>query len=89
MPQAVAAESNLTASPIAQGGAATATAGVVAALVEARDALGPVGQGLATAKEFAANALGVPGPWILPAVLVGAGIVVLRWRLKQRKGGWC
>lgn len=89
MPQAVEAESNLAASPIAQGGAATATAGVVAALVEAREALGPVGQGIAAAKEFMSTALGVPPAWVLPAVLIGAGLVVLHWRWQQRKGGWC
>ncbi len=88
MPQAVEAESKVAASPIAQSGAATAATGVVAALVEARDALGPVGAGISAAKEFAANILGIPPSWVLPAVLIGAGLVVVQWRVKQRSGGW-
>ena len=88
MAQAVEAESKVAASPIAQSGAATAGAGILAALVEARDALGPVGAGIAAAKEFAANVLGIPPAWVLPAVMIGAGIVVVRWRLAQRREGW-
>ena len=88
VPQAVEAESSVAASPIAQSGAVTAAAGVAAALAEARDALGPLGQGIAAAKEFAATALGIPPQWVLPAVMIAAGIIVVRWRLKQRAGGW-
>ena len=89
MPQAVEAESSVAASPIAQSGAVTAGAGLIAALTEARDALGPLGEGLAAAKTFAATALGIPPQWVLPAVMIGAGVIVVRWRLKQRGGGWC
>jgi lysozyme len=89
MPQIVQAESTVAASPIIKGGATTVGAGVVAALAEARDALGPLGAGLTAAKDFASTVLGIPPSWVLPAVLIGAGIVVVRWRLKQRVDGWC
>ena len=88
MPQAVANESKVAASPIAQGGATTAGVGLVAALAEAKDALGPVGEGLTAAKHFMADVLGVLPSWVLPAVLVAVGVVVVRWRLKQRADGW-
>lgn len=87
LPQAVEAESSMTASPIAQGGATTVVAGIIAALSEARDYLGPVGEIFKTGRGFFADALGVPPSWVLPAVLIGAGIVVVRWRLTQRKAG--
>lgn len=89
VPQAVEAESSIAASPIIKGGATTVGAGVVAALAEARDALGPLGTGLTAAKDFAASVLGIPPGWVLPAVLIGAGAVVVRWRWRQRSGGWC
>lgn len=88
MPQAVQAESKVAASPILQGGTATAGAGIIAALAEARESLGPVGEAFKAGRQFLSDAVGVPPSWVLPAVLIGAGIVVVRWRLKQRAGGW-
>jgi len=89
MPQAVAPETPIKASPIAQGGAAVTVSGIVAALAEAKDALGPLGDGIKAAKTFAADILGVPPAWIMPAIAIGCGIAILRWRLAQRGGGWC
>lgn len=88
MPQAVEAEAPLAASPILQGGAATAGTGLLAAVAEAKDAAGPVGEAFTAGRELLANAIGVPPSWVLPLVLVIAGIVVVRWRLKQRRDGW-
>lgn len=88
MPQAVEAESKIAASPILQGGTVTAGAGILAALAEARESLGPVGDVFKAARSFLADAVGVPPSWVLPGVLIGAGIVVIRWRLAQRRGGW-
>ena len=88
MPQAVEAESRVAASPIAQGGATTAGVGILAAIAEAKEALGPVGSAFTAARDFLANAVGVPPSWVLLGVLIGAGIVVVRWRLAQRREGW-
>lgn len=88
-PQAVEPESKVAASPIAQGGATTAGVGILAAIAEAKEALGPVGSAFTAARDFLANAVGVPPSWVLPGVLIGAGIVVVRWRIRQRKDGWC
>ena len=76
MAQAIEAESSVAASPIMQGGATTAGAGILAAAAEAKDALGPLGQAFSAAKDFLANAVGVPPSWVLPGVLIAAGIVV-------------
>ena len=89
MPQAVAAESSIAASPIAQGGAVTAGAGVVSVLSEAQAQLGPVGDALGQAKTVIVGTLGLPPGWVLPVVLVVIGGVVVWQRVKQRRGGWC
>jgi len=89
MPQAVAAESSMAASPIVQGGAATTVGGgALVALQSFRDDASAVGEWLRWGKTFAADVFGVPPEMILPAVLVVAGIVVVRWRLAQRAQGW-
>ena len=87
MPQAIAPESKLTASPIAQGGAVTAAAGATTLASQIDDAQGL----LASAKALAAQAaeiVGVPLPVLLGAVLLAAGVVCLVQRHKQRQGGW-
>lgn len=88
MPQAIEAESSVAASPIAAGGATTAGAGILAAIAETKEVLGPVGAAFSSGRDFLANAVGVPPSWVLPGVLIGAGIVVVRWRLAQRREGW-
>lgn len=94
MPQAIAPESKLAASPIAQGGA-TAAAGGVAVVAPA---LAPVLEqadvargALATLKALGDQAqefLGFPPVVLLGVVLIAAGWLVVRWRAKQRAGGW-
>jgi lysozyme len=39
-------------------------------------------------KEFATDTLGIPGGFVLPAVLIVAGLVAIYWRRKQRAEGW-
>lgn len=87
MPQAVATESSMAASPIAQAGTLTAGAGVVSVLAEAGAQLGTVTPVLEQAKG-AVQVLGVPPEWILPALLLAAGGLIVWHRWKQRTGGW-
>ena len=89
MPQAVEPESSLSASPIAQAGTVTAGAGGLAAV------LGPISEHVETLKGFAAtlkgfvgDTLGVPADAVLPVLLIVIGVLVVRFRLKQRREGW-
>ena len=89
MPQAVEAESKLTASPIVQGGVTTtAGGGLLVALEAIKGDVGTLGEWARTVRGFLADSVGVPAEWVLPGLLVIAGVVVVRWRLKQRAGGW-
>lgn len=95
MPQAVASESPLTASPIAQGGAATTALGGAVAATEVLPALGDQVQSLsglaATMRSIGDQVrefLGLPPQVLLAAALIVAGVLVVRWRLKQRREGW-
>lgn len=88
MPQAVAGESSIAASPIAQAGTVTAGAGALSLLQEVRGQAAPVGAALDQAKGIVVGTLGVPPEWFLPVLLVAAGAAVLYWRWKQRAGGW-
>ena len=89
MPQAVEAESKLTASPIVQGGVTTtAGGGLLVALEAIKGDVGTLGDWARTVRGFLADSVGVPAEWVLPGLLVIAGVVVVRWRLKQRAGGW-
>lgn len=88
MPQVVEGDSSLVDSGIVKGGSATAASGILVALNEFKDELGPVGGWVTSVKTFLADVLGVPPSWILPAVLIAAGFVVIRWRLTQRRKGW-
>ncbi len=87
-PQAVEAESKLTASPVLKSGAGAAGVGVVALAQEAGSSVEAV-QGVATTvKTFAVDTLGVQTNYVLPIVLIVAGAVVWYWRHKQRQDGW-
>ena len=89
MPQAVEAESKIAASPIVQGGVTTtAGGGVLVALEAMKGDVGTLGDWARTVRGFLADSVGVPPEWVLPGLLMIAGIVVVRWRLKQRAGGW-
>ena len=88
MPQAVEPESKMTESKIARTGTLTAGAGAIGILTqlgEHVDALKPVVRG---AREVLVDTLGVPVEWLLPAAVIVAGILIVRWRLLQRREGW-
>lgn len=84
MPQAVAAESSLVASPINAGGAVAAGGGALTLASQYGDQANGV---LATLKTTA-ESLGVQLPVLLGIVLAVAGGSVVYWRWKQRQGGW-
>lgn len=88
MPQAVEAESKVSKSPIAQSGAVTAGAGILAGLSSLGESVGAIKAPLDAAKSVMVDTLGIPPDWILPLVLIAVGVIVVRWRLKQREGGW-
>ena len=91
MPQAVAAESSLAKSPIAQGGAVTVAAGAVTGASTIAEQLGEASGTLASVKSVAAQVVefvGMPPSAILALVLIGAGVAVYHWRAKQRAEGW-
>ena len=86
--QAVAPESSLAISPIAQGGAVTAGAGAMSIVGMANDQLGSVGGMLTSAKGVIVETLGVPMQWLVPVLLLGVGAVIVWQRVKQRRSGW-
>jgi lysozyme len=88
MPQAVEAESKLTASPINKGGIAAAGTGVIAVVAEASTSIGGLSEPLGKARALMIDVLGVPPDWILPLVLVAVGAAVIYWRSRQRAEGW-
>lgn len=88
MPQAVAAESPITASPIARSGAVALGAGVIEGLRQIGESVGGIRAPLDAARGVLVDTLGVPPSWILPAVLIAAGVLVVRHRLRQRREGW-
>ncbi len=95
MPQAVAVESSLKSSPIAQGGAATTALGGAVAAAEVLSPVADQVQGVSgmvatlrglgdQVREF----LGLPPALLLAAALIVAGALIIRWRFKQRRDGW-
>lgn len=90
MPQAVAAESPMTASPINVGGTVTAGAGALS-LLSAGDQAQQASGILSTVKgmtEQAATFIGLSPPQVLGLALVAAGGWVIWNRVKQRREGW-
>ena len=84
MPQAVAPESSMAASPINAGGAVAAGGGVLTLLSQ----YGDQANGLLATLKTAAASIGVQLPVVLGGVLVVVGVVVVYQRFKQRAGGW-
>ena len=97
MPQAVMAESKLTASPINRTSAAIVGTGamvgidpVVKAIDAARgvaDSAGSLREPLATIKTIMVDTLGIQPDWVLPIVLIAGGIDIMYWRKRQRDEG--
>jgi lysozyme len=88
MPQAVAPESTIAASPIAASGAVTASAGAVALVSEAQQQIQPIGDLLRGLRAISVDVLGLPPSTGLAAVLLLAGGAVVWWRWQQRRQGW-
>jgi len=90
--QAVAEESRLSASPIAQGGVVTTAGGGALGLVSMLD----TAQQTSVAVDQSVGVLGRirhelgvdPLVLLLTLVVVAGGAYVIRWRLKQRREGW-
>lgn len=87
MVQAVEPEQKAVASTRVLTGGATAGLGVLGAVGEAKEALGPVGETVATAKGFLADAIGIPTQYVPLALLVAVGCFLLWHFAKQRKAG--
>lgn len=88
MPQAVEAESKLTKSPIAQAGALIVGAPVVELATQASDGVSALKPAITAVKTLATETLGIPTQWVVPVLLIVAGLIVLRWRLRQRSEGY-
>lgn len=88
LPQAPAGESSLGASPIANSGAVAAGTGLVSLVGSASAGFTSINTTLKEAKAVVVETLGVPTDWFLPMVMIGAGVVVWWFRVKQRRQGW-
>lgn len=98
MPQAVAAESKLAASPIAQSGAATAGAGALTLLSSVKDNAEQVSGGVSMLQEAAStasglvstlsSALGMTPTTLLGLAILATGLAVMYWRHEQRQQGF-
>ncbi len=87
MPQAVEPEQAPVASSRVQAGAATAGLGLLGAIGEAKEAMGPVGEAVAAAKGLLADTLGIPQQYVPLALLVAVG-GSLMWHFgKHRRQG--
>jgi len=88
MPQAVAPEPTLAASPTMGGGATLVTAGgTMAVLADAGTQVGQAKGTLDTFKAFALETLGIPPGWWLPGMLLAIGALVMYRRYRQRQQG--
>lgn len=88
MPQAVEAESKLRKSPMAQAAAVIVGAPVVELATQASEGVGALKPAIAAVKTLATETLGIPTQWVVPVLLIVAGLIVLRWRLRQRSEGY-
>lgn len=87
MPQAVAPEPKMATSPTVQTASVGVTAGALGLLSQAGDTLAPVTAGVATAKTFWSDTLGLAAEWFLPALVVIVCGTVLWRRYGQRLQG--
>ncbi|RTL06512.1 MAG: hypothetical protein EKK62_12850 [Acidimicrobiia bacterium] len=87
-PQSVEPESKMTDSPIAKGGTAAAGAGAITILAQVGEHVEAVKPVVRGARDVLVDTLGVPVEWLLPIAVIVAGVLVVRWRLAQRQGGW-
>ncbi len=91
MPQAVEPESQLAKSPMVRDGAIAAGGGVAIAVPSVADQIGQASGLVASVQGIARQAsefVGVPPLLIVAGVLVYVGFNEIRWRRRQRDGGW-
>lgn len=84
MAQAVEPEQAPLASRRMLTGGATVGLGVIGAMGELKDALGPVGESVASAKGFLADLVGIPAPYMPLALLVLVGGFLV-WHFTQAR----
>jgi len=88
IPQEVAPQSSIVSSPINAGGAVAAGTGAISMIAQTGDSIKVVGSTVGSAKVFLVETLGLSTDMLIPIVLIGAGVVVMWQRNKQRSGGW-
>jgi len=88
MPQAVAPETRMLLSPIAQSGAAATAVGSVSVLAEVNKHVETDGPLAAKTKAVIVDTLGIPEGALVPVLLVLVGAVIVWQRYKQRIRGW-
>lgn len=87
-PQEVSPESSLTESKIVKTSTVGVGAGVIGLFSQAGEHIEAVKPVVKGARELMVDTLGVPVEWLLPAAVIGVGLLIIRWRLQQRKEGW-
>lgn len=87
MPQAVAPETSIAASPIARAGATTVGAGLVTGLGSVGEHAGQVSAITAQLQTIAGH-VGIQPQALLALVLLAAGGAAVWWRWRQRADGW-
>lgn len=87
MPQVVAPESSMTSSPIVKGAVVAGGASVIELATEAGKSIETVKPAIVAARDFLANAVGIPPSWVMPVLVISACAVILHWRLQQRREG--
>lgn len=87
MAQAVEPEQAPAASTRVQTGAAVGGLGILGAVGEAKEALGPVGETVAAAKGLLADTLGIPTQYVPLALLVAVGGFLIYHFTRQRREG--
>jgi len=87
-PQAVEPESNPLRGGIAKATAVIVGAPVVELATDASEGIAALKPAVLALRDFVAGTLGVPTQYVVPILVAVAGVLVLRWRLKQRSEGW-
>ena len=87
MPQVVAPESTMTASPIVKGAVVAGGASVIDLVAEAGKNVETVKPVIVAVRDVLANAIGLPPAWLLPAMALAACAFIVHWRLQQRREG--
>ena len=88
MPQAVEGESNPITGPMGKAAAVIVGAPVVELATDASEGIAALKPAVLALRDFVAGTLGVPTQYVVPLLVLVAGVLVFRWRMKQRSEGW-